>query len=68
MSIDYGGVRTGLEPGDIAGIQAIYGASTLDAYQSQGLGVSIGSAINLTQNLTISNQATGRLGLARQHR
>jgi Matrixin len=55
MYINYGGVRTGLQPGDIAGIQAIYGPRTLDAYQSQGLGVTFGSAIDLTQRLAVSN-------------
>ena len=55
MYINYGGVRTGLQPGDIAGIQAIYGPRTLDAYQSQGLGVTFGSAIDLTQRLAGSN-------------
>jgi len=57
MAIDYGGLRTGLEPGDIAGIQAIYGARTLDSYQSQGIGVGFGTPINLSNNLTASNQA-----------
>ena len=34
----YGGIRTGLVAGDIAGIQAIYGARSLDSYQRQGFG------------------------------
>ncbi|MGC8643543.1 MAG: matrixin family metalloprotease [Isosphaeraceae bacterium] len=57
MYINYGGVRGTLQPGDIAGIQAIYGPRTLDAYQSQGQGVSINSPIDLTQQLSASNQA-----------
>jgi Matrixin len=57
MATDYGGLRTGLEPGDIAGIQAIYGARTLDSYQSQGIGVGLGDPIDLSKNLAASNQA-----------
>src|SRR5271157_3845875 len=57
MAIHYGGLRTGLEPGDIAGIQAIYGARTLDSYQSQGIGVGLGAPIDLSSNLAASNQA-----------
>ena len=57
MATDYGGLRTGLEPGDIAGIQAIYGARTLDGYQSQGIGVGLGDPIDLSKNLAASNQA-----------
>src|SRR5271157_1832649 len=57
MAIDYGGLRTGLEPGDIAGIQAIYGARTLDGYQSQGIGIGLGDPIDLSNDLAASNQA-----------
>ncbi len=57
MATDYGGLRTGLEPGDIAGIQAIYGARTLDGYQSQGIGGGFGNPIDLSGNLASSNQA-----------
>jgi hypothetical protein len=57
MATDYRGVRSGLEPGDIAGIQAIYGARTLDAYQSQGVGLGPGDPIDLTRELATSNQA-----------
>ena len=57
MAIDYGGVRTGLEPGDIAGIQSIYGARTLDGYQSQGIGLGLADPIDLSSNLASSNQA-----------
>jgi hypothetical protein len=56
MSPIYGGVRTGLQAGDIAGIQAIYGARTLDAYQSQGLGVRLASPIDVTASLAASSQ------------
>lgn len=56
MSPIYGGVRTGLQAGDIAGIQAIYGARTPDAYQSQGLGVSLASPIDVTSSLAASSQ------------
>jgi Matrixin len=57
MATDYGGLRTGLEPGDIAGIQAIYGARTLDGYQSQGIGIGPGDPIDLSSSLASSNQA-----------
>ena len=36
MNPVYGGTRPGLSAGDIAGIQAIYGARTVDSYQQQG--------------------------------
>ena len=55
MAIDYGGLRTGLQPGDIAGIQAIYGARTLDSYQSRGIGVSLAAPIDLSTNLAASS-------------
>jgi len=57
MATAYGGIRTGLEPGDLAGIQAIYGARTLDGYQSQGIGIGPGDPIDLSSNLAASNQA-----------
>lgn len=57
MATDYGGLRTGLEPGDIAGIQAIYGARTLDGYQSQGIGIALGDPIDFSKDLASSNQA-----------
>jgi hypothetical protein len=56
MSAVYGGVRTGLQAGDIAGIQAIYGARSPDAYQSGGLGVSLASPIDVTASLAASIQ------------
>ena len=56
MATDYGGVRDGLQPGDIAGIQAIYGARTLDGYQSQGIGIGPGDPIELSSNLAATNQ------------
>jgi hypothetical protein len=54
----YGGVRSGLMPGDIAGIQAIYGARTADAYQSAGRGISASTAIDLTSQLAGSGYAS----------
>ncbi len=57
MALNYGGVRTGLQPGDIAGIQAIYGPRTLDSYQSQGIGVRSGDPIDVSAKLATSNQA-----------
>jgi len=56
MATDYGGIRTGLEPGDIAGIQAIYGARSLDGYQSQGIGIGPGDPIDVSSKLAASNQ------------
>ena len=58
MYINYQGIRTGLAPGDIAGIQAIYGARPFDQYQANGLGVGFGSPIDLTSSLGLSNQVT----------
>ncbi len=56
MALDYGGVRTGLQPGDIAGIQAIYGPRTLDIYQAQGVGLGFGDPIDLTAGLATSHE------------
>jgi len=58
MSATYGGIRSGLTAGDIAGIQAIYGARQLDAYQSQGLGLSANLPIDLTSGLSSANTTT----------
>ena len=57
MATDYGGIRTGLQPGDVAGIQEIYGARTLDGYQSQGIGLSLGDPIDVSSKLADSNRA-----------
>lgn len=58
MSATYGGVRTGLTPDDVAGIQSIYGPRTPDAFQSSGQGVSFATAIDLTPRLDASGQAS----------
>lgn len=58
MSPVYGGVRAGLTADDIAGIQAIYGARTLDAFQSHNVGTSLANAIDLTSALNGAGQAT----------
>jgi hypothetical protein len=55
--INYHGVLSGLAPGDVAGIQAIYGPRTQDTYQRQGLGLGPSSAIDLTPNLDASQDA-----------
>jgi hypothetical protein len=52
----YQGIRTGLAPGDVAGIQAIYGPRMLDPYQQQGQGFNVGDAIDLTAGLSRSSQ------------
>ncbi len=58
MYQQYQGVRTGLNSADIAGIQSLYGARTLDTYQQQGIGTSFATAINLNGSLTAAGQAT----------
>ncbi|MDR3634648.1 MAG: matrixin family metalloprotease [Isosphaeraceae bacterium] len=58
MNTVYGGVRSGLMPGDIAGIQAIYGARTADVYQSQGQGTGLSSAVDVTSAVGGSLHAT----------
>ena len=58
MYYQYQGVRTGLAAGDIAGIQAIYGARTPDSHTSQGEGLGFGSAIDATPNLNQQGQET----------
>jgi hypothetical protein len=57
MDTRYGGTRTWLMPGDIAGIQAIYGARTPDAYQARGQGTGMGSAVDLSTAVAGSLQA-----------
>ena len=57
MAANYGGIRTGLTAGDIAGIQAIYGPRVPDSFQQAGKGLSLSSAIDLSASLSSSNQA-----------
>ena len=57
MAPNYGGLRTGLTAGDIAGIQAIYGARAPDPYQRIGQGLSFSTPIDVTAGLSGSNQA-----------
>ena len=65
MNTVYGGVRAGLMPGDIAGIQAIYGARTPDVYQAQGQGTGFASAVDLTSAVGGGLHATlGNVSLA----
>ena len=56
MNGTYGGVRTGLQPGDIAGIQAIYGPRVADSFQASGQGTALGNAVDLTSRLDSSNK------------
>lgn len=58
MNTVYGGVRRGLTAGDIAGIQAIYGARVPDGFQSHGQGLASTNAINVTPILNANAQAT----------
>lgn len=68
MYAHYQGVRNGLSDGDIVGIQAIYGPRTTDSYQTQGLGLSFSSSIDLTAGLarnldyTIKGVSLPRIG------
>jgi hypothetical protein len=57
MAANYGGLRTGLTAGDIAGIQAIYGPRPPDAYQRVGQGLSFSAPIDVSAALSGSNQA-----------
>ncbi len=58
MFEDYHGVVSGLAPGDVAGIQALYGPRVPDAYQQQGQGLGLSSAVDLSGALGASQQAT----------
>ena len=51
MNTMYGGVRTGLMPGDIAGIQTLYGPRELDAYQSVGRATGFATAVDVSSAL-----------------
>jgi len=54
----YGGVRAGLSPDDVAGIQSLYGPRRADMFQSQGLGLAFGSSIDLTRDLGSTEHAS----------
>ncbi|MDR3621492.1 MAG: matrixin family metalloprotease [Paludisphaera borealis] len=58
MNGTYQGVRTTLAAGDIAGIQAIYGARQLDVYQSKGYGLSSSVPIDMSPMLVSANTST----------
>lgn len=58
MFAHYQGVRTGLQPEDIAGIQALYGARTPDSFQSQGRGLGWSTSIDVTPALGSVGKAT----------
>ena len=51
MHPNYQGVRQGLGPGDVAGVQAIYGARTPDPFQSAGRGLGFATAVDLSGSL-----------------
>jgi hypothetical protein len=65
MYANYAGVRAGLAPGDVAGIQAIYGSRQLDVFRAQGLGSDAGYPIDLSRALNSAGQA-GLSGLSLQ--
>ena len=48
MNANYGGVRAGLDAGDIAGIRAIYGARVDDVYGQQGRGSGLSDAVDVS--------------------
>jgi hypothetical protein len=50
----YQGVRAGLGPGDIAGIQALYGARGPDRFQASGQGTSAQTAVDISGGLAAS--------------
>lgn len=58
MFPSYQGIRQGVSPGDVAGVQAIYGARTPDSYQAVGRGLNFGSAIDLGGMLDDAGAAT----------
>lgn len=65
MYAAYQGVRAGLTPGDVAGIQAVYGPRSPDALQRQGRGLGFGSAVDVSAGLDAAGQETlTRLSLA----
>jgi hypothetical protein len=64
MEETYGGVRTGLTPGDIAGIQAMYGPRVADSYQAQGGATSFANAYNLTSQIASTGAGTAQVTLS----
>lgn len=58
MDGSYQGVRGGLAAGDVAGMQAIYGARQLDVYQSHGFGLSKALPIDMTPALASAGTST----------
>jgi len=58
MAPRYQGLRDGLAPGDIAGIQSLYGPRNEDLFQQQGQGVDPSSAIDLTAALDAAHRVT----------
>ncbi len=64
MNRIYGGVRSGgLEPVDIAGIQAIYGPRVADPLQRLGQATSTGTAFNLTALLAPAGAGQSRVNV-----
>ena len=64
MYASYNGVRAGLEAGDIAGIQAIYGARIDDVYGQQGRGSGLSDAVDISAGRVSPTQfALGSLSL-----
>ncbi len=60
MNQNYGGVRAGLEAGDIAGIRSIYGDREDDVYGQQGQG----SGFSDAATVTMSSASPSRISLA----
>ncbi len=58
MHPNYQGVRQGLGPGDVAGVQAMYGARTPDPFQAVGRGLGFATAVDMTGLLDSFGAAT----------
>src|SRR5262249_33709786 len=58
MYESYQGVRAGLSPGDVEGIQSLYGPRVPDAYQQHGQGTSLSNAVDVTHDLDAAGQAS----------
>lgn len=68
MNQVYGGVRSGLTSGDVAGIVALYGPRSADSYQSHGQGIGRSTAVDVSGSLdgwgqtTLSTVSLSRIG------
>ena len=64
MLATYNGVKAGLDAGDIAGLQALYGARIDDVYGQQGRGSGLSDAVDVSAGrVTATEFALGNLSL-----